>query len=74
MHRQKIQVKDREDDATPKSLNMSTESLNLSKSLNMSTESENMSNTESPPSSVTSSGVSPQEKRFRDSPPCPQNQ
>ena len=74
MHRQKIQAKEREDDeTTSKSLNMSTESLNLSKSLNMSTESE-ISNVESPPSSVTSSGVSPQEKRFRESPPLPPNQ
>ena len=76
LHRQKIHAKERQDDddETSKSHNMSTESL--SKSHNMSTESESeiLSNVESPPSSVTSSGVSPQEKRFRDSPPSPQNQ
>ena len=63
MHRQKIKEQEENHSTSSKHLDTSTESDDI------------LSNVESP-SSVTSSGVSPQEKRFRDSSPQspPQNQ
>jgi len=65
MHRQKIKEQEEHHSTSSKHLDTSTESDDI------------LSNVESP-SSVTSSGVSPQEKRFRDSSPQsqspPQNQ